>query len=166
MFKTVKRIIKLYKNPLRSARMWILKKLINFSIRVISPLFPQRVPTRPAACLWTQVERHLKRAAEFQRELKPRDKNFLRLLNTLFRAVRYLAETDPYYQLWLGYFMKHNMTVYGQGFKDYSRLLNRQAETYPEFPQLRDPQFQLRAYHLKLCGGLQLIDEELAKNHE
>jgi len=150
-----------WRDPNRSLRMHILKKLINFGVKLVGRSIPQRVPTRPATSLWTRVEHRLERVEALKRELKPRDKNLLELLEVVFRAVRYLAEKDPYYQVWLGYFMKRVMIEYGQGFKEYTKILNRQAEEHPEFPQLRDPQFQLRAWHLKMCGGLQLIDEKL-----
>ena len=165
-FKPFWRWLREWRDPNRSLRMHILKKLVNFGIHIVSPLFPQRVPTRPATSLLTRIEHHLEMVEAFKRELKPRDENFLRLLEAMFRMVRYIAETDPYYQLWLGYFMKRVTVEYEGALGEYMRQLKQLGDEHPEFPQLKDLRFRLRAFNLKMCGGLQLVDEKLMKENK
>ena len=162
-FKPFWRLLREWRDPNRSLYMFFLKKLANFCIKIASRFFPQRVPTRPATSLWTRVEHHMEMMADLKRGLKPRDKNFIEFLEVVFRAVRYLAESDPYYQLWLGYFMKRVTVEYEAALGEYMRQLKRVGDEHPEFPQLQKLPFRLRAFNLKMCGGLQLIDEELSK---
>jgi len=145
--------------------MHVLKKLINFGVKFVGRSIPQRVPTRPATSLWTRVEHRLEKVEALKRELKPRDKNLLELFEVVFRAVRYLAEKDPYYQVWLGYFMKRVTVEYEAALGEYMRHLKLLAEKHPQFSeQLSDLRFRLRAFNLKMCGGLQLVDEKLGEN--
>lgn len=164
-------------NPQTSATMWIWKKLINFAVIVAERFVPHRKATKLTTQMLDNVGRQLLEAVEDDRLRNPkrhhvngkivleeRDPNFTRLLHFCLSLVRFLAESDPFYQLWLGYFVKHSHLAYENGFQQLKEQLEREGEKHPKYTlTLTNPAFQLRAWNLKLCGGLHIYDEEKQK---
>jgi len=149
--------------------MFLMKKVVNFSLIIADRFIPDVPPRHPQTFMFADVEARLTEALEIDMEAQrekgiKRDRNFKRLLDVVARATRYLAETDPYYELWLGYLFKRMAIEYENGFRDYEKVVIIPTADQLEGEEralLDNLRFRVRMWDLKIMGGLRLIDEKL-----
>jgi len=89
-----------------------------------------------------------------------RDDNFLKLLEVLKYVAVYLGEEDPYYDLWIGLFIKTAARVHRETLEGYMANFRGKLMMQGVAEGYEDLSFKPRAYYLRTCGGLQLIEEE------
>jgi hypothetical protein len=154
------------KNPNDTFKMHIVKTMVNISVKLVNRFIPTVKPSKLNTVMLNTVQQVLVKKALFERDCitkregKQADNNFVNLLNVGFKTVFYLAETDPYYELWLGEFLKQTQQVRNAQQKKYGEQLTWNIECHPEFKEmLSDVSFQERCFNLKTCGGLQVMDE-------
>tara|TARA_Y100000310_G_C20683963_1_gene817774 strand:+ start:2310 stop:2774 length:465 start_codon:yes stop_codon:yes gene_type:complete len=148
--------------------MFLLKKIVNFALIIADRFIPDVPSKNPQTAMFADVETRLKETLEIDmREQRKkgitRDRNFKRLLDVAARATRFLAVSDPYYELWLGYLFKRMAIEYENGFRDYEPwILKMAGDTEVEGHELLGTlKFRVRMWDLKIMGGLRLIDENL-----
>ncbi len=163
----------LHPNPADNLKLWFTKSVLNLTVRLCSRFVPKRgvgVPTKSNARILAGMHLNLHNLAEAENALiterknKRQDRNFLRLIDTVFGVLRYLAETDPYYDLWLGYALKEAAEQREAEFKRYAeQLSNIQVHG---LEQLTDVAFQRCTFDAKTCGGLLLLKQKIAESKE
>jgi hypothetical protein len=98
------------------------------------------------------------------REGKNQDRNFQELIDAIFKAAIYLSETDPYYELWLGELLKQISENRTTHYFTYAQTIMDNVK-YSAAPECNDlvitQEFTYRAFNLKTCGGLQLLEEQI-----
>lgn len=158
----------LFKNqPGNTVKMHLIKQLLNFNVRLAAHFLPDtqavninsQILTETESTLLTLVKAEFKLISE--REGKQQDKNLENLLKTGFKLLRYLSESDPYYNLWLGMLIRELSLKHELHTTSYMQGIAEQATENPTYLQLVKPEFQRYCFDLKTCGGLILLQQSL-----
>lgn len=155
------------RQPGNTLKMYLIKQLLNFNVRLASHFIPNTYTSTMNGLIITETESVLLElvTAEFneitKREGKKQDRNFETLLKTSFKLMRYLSENDPYYNLWLGMFIRELSRFHELYAAMYMQGIVEQAVENPTYLQLVKPEFQRYCFDLKTCGGLILLQQSL-----
>ena len=145
-------------------RLFLLKELINWIVRIGLKLIPEHEPTGYGVAMWKYSLNRMENVARIELENgqdRNRDENFINLLQLLHRVGSYIGTKDPFYGLWLAFFFKQAQQAWLGCKESYLPRLRENLEAYKNraeyqefYQETLDTGFELRT-----CGGLFQIEQ-------